>query len=113
MSDYPEVFRALDAGIPSLEELASFTDSDVAVSLPEPRSLRAAFVSGNYFDVLGVRPAVGRSFPPEEPNALSRVAVIAHGLWIQEFGGDPSVIGRPIHTAGQTLEIVGVAPPRH
>jgi predicted permease len=109
LADYPEVFRALDEGISSLEDLASFTDSDVAVSLPAPRSLQAAFVSPNYFDVLRVRPAIGRTFAPEERSAGSAVAVIAHGLWMQEFGGDPSVIGRPIRTGGQSLEIIGVA----
>ena len=110
LADYPDVFRALDEGISSLEGLASFTDSDLAVSLPAPRSLPAAFVSGNYFDVLGVRPEIGRSFVPEEGSTGSAVAVIAHALWMQEFGGDPSVIGRPIRTGGQSLEIIGVAP---
>jgi predicted permease len=110
LTEYPEVFRALKEGISSLEGLASFTDSDLAVSLPAPRSLQAAFVSPNYFDVLGVRPAIGRTFAPEERSAGSAVAVIAHGLWMQEFGGDPAVIGRPIRTGGQSLEIIGVAP---
>ena len=110
LADYPEVFLTLNEGISSLEDLASFTDSDVAVSLPEPRSLQAAFVSPNYFDVLGVRPAIGRTFALEERSAGSAVAVIAHGLWMQEFGGDPSVIGRPIRTGGQILEIIGIAP---
>jgi predicted permease len=109
-ADSPEVFRTLREGMTSLEDLASFTDSDVAVTLPQPLSLPAAFVSPNYFDVLGVRPAIGRTFAPEERTAGSAVAVIAHGLWMQEFGGDPSVIGRPIRTGGQILEIVGVAP---
>jgi predicted permease len=109
LADYPEVFRALDEGVSSLEDLASFTDSDLAVSLPAPRSVQAAFVSPNYFDALGVRPAIGRTFAPEEGSAGSAVAIIAHGLWIQEFGGDPSVIGRPIRTGGRSLEIIGVA----
>jgi predicted permease len=106
LADYPDVFRALAEGMSSLEDLASFTDSGVAVSLPQPRSLPAAFVSPNYFDVLGVRPEIGRTFAPAESGA----AIIAHGLWMREFGGDPSVIGQPIRTGGQILEIIGVAP---
>ena len=110
LADYPDVFRTLDEGMPSLEGLASFTESDVAVTLPQPRSLRAAFVSPNYFDVLGVRPEVGRTFAPEEGGAGSPVAIISHALWMREFGGDPSVIGRPIQAGGQqALEIIGVA----
>src|SRR5688572_13870051 len=110
LADYPDVFRTLDEGIPSLDGLASFTESDVAVTLPQPRSLRAAFVSPSYFDVLGVRPEVGRTFAPEEGGAGSSVAIISHALWTREFGGDPSVIGRPLQAGGQqALEIIGVA----
>jgi predicted permease len=111
LADYPDVVRVLDEGMPSLEGLASSTGSDVAVTLPQPRSLRAAFVSPNYFDVLGVRPEVGRTFAPEEGGAASPVAIISHALWMREFGGDPSVIGRPIQVGGQqTLDVIGVAP---
>src|SRR5262245_38567706 len=72
MSDYPDVFRALGE-MTSLEGLASFTESDVAVTRPQPRSLHAAFVSPNYFDVLGVQPEVGRTFAPDEGRAESAV----------------------------------------
>jgi predicted permease len=81
----------------------------VAVTLPQPRSLQAAFVSPNYFDVLGVRPEVGRTFTPDEGRAESAVAVIGHALWTGEFGRDPSVIGRPIQVGRQTFQIIGVA----
>ena len=111
VAEYPDVVRVLDEGMPNLEGLASFTQSDVAVTLPQPRSLRAAFVSPNYFDVLGVRPEAGRTFAPEERGAASPVAIVSRALWMREFGGDPSVIGRPIQVGGQqTLEIIGVAP---
>ncbi len=110
LADYPDVVRVLDEGMPSLEGLASFTTSDVAVTLPQPRSLPAAFVSPNYFDVLGVRPEIGRTFAPRE-EAESPVAIISRALWMREFGGDPSVIGRSIQTEGQIFEVIGVAPP--
>jgi predicted permease len=110
LADYPDVNRVLDAAMPSLEALASFTESDVAVTLPQPRSLRAAFVSPNYFAVLGVRPEAGRTFATGEGGADSTVAVISRALWMREFGGDPSVIGRPIQVGGrQTFEVIGVA----
>ena len=109
MEDYPDVFRALGEGLASLEDLSSFTNSDVAVSLPQPLSLPAAFVSPNYFDVLGVPPEIGRTFAPEEGTAESPVAIIGHVMWIREFGGDPSVIGRPIQVGRQLFEVIGVA----
>ena len=110
LADYPDVARVLDEGMPSLEGLASFTESDVAVTLPQPRSLPAAFVSPNYFDVLGVRPEIGRTFAPEEGGAESPVAIISRALWMREFGGDPSVIGQPIQAGGQVFEVIGVTP---
>ena len=53
------------------------------------------FVSGNYFDMLGVRPALGRSFTSEEGDYTSglAVAVLSHGLWTRMFGADPGVLG--------------------
>jgi len=110
LADYPDIFRALREGMTSLEDLASFTESKVAVTLPEPRSLPAAFVSPNYFDVLGVQPEIGRTFAPEEGRAESSVAIISHALWTGEFGRDPSVVGRRIHVGAQTFQIIGVAP---
>ena len=109
LADYPEAFRALGEGLASLDGLASFTESDVAVTLPQPRSLPAAFVSPNYFDVLGVRPEIGRTFASQE--GVSAVVVIGHALWTREFGRDPSVTGRTIQAGRQLFQIIGVAPP--
>lgn len=69
-------------------------------------------VSDNYFSVLGVRPAMGRAFTPDEyvaPGA-SPVAVLSHGVWQSRFGGDPDVVGREFRMNGRAYTIVGVAP---
>ncbi|MEO8370749.1 MAG: ABC transporter permease, partial [Candidatus Solibacter sp.] len=70
-------------------------------------------VSGNYFDVLGVRPALGRTFTPQEdantPGAF-RVAVISYRLWRSRFRGDPAVIGKTLRVNQVELTVVGVAP---
>jgi predicted permease len=108
LTDYPSIIRALGEGMTSLDGLASVTESDVAVTLPQPRSLPAAFVSPNYFDVLGVQPEIGRTFVPQD--GQSAVAIIGHALWTQEFARDPSVAGRTIQVGGQIIQIVGVAP---
>jgi len=72
----------------------------------------AMAVSGNYFSVLGVRPALGRVFLEEEGQTGKPypVAVISHELWQRRFGGDPAVIGRTINLDDRPLTIVGVAP---
>jgi len=69
-------------------------------------------VSGNYFAVLGVRPAVGRFFLPEEDRTPSThpVAVISHGLWQRRFGADPAAIGQTISLNAYRYTVVGVAP---
>src|SRR5262249_54524200 len=69
-------------------------------------------VSGNYFDVLGVKPALGRTFLPEEDKArLSHpVAVISHSLWQTRFGGARSVIDSDILVNGKKFKVIGVAP---
>lgn len=70
-------------------------------------------VTGNYFAVLGVTPALGRAFTPDEGRApgTEPVAVVSYGLWQRAFGGDPGAIGRTIHVNGSAFTIVGVAPP--
>src|SRR5262245_60415458 len=69
-------------------------------------------VSGNYFDVLGVKPALGRTFLPEEDKTrLSHpVVVISHSLWQTRFGGDPSVVERDVLINGRKFKVIGVAP---
>jgi predicted permease len=74
----------------------------------------AELVSANYFDVLGVKPELGRTFLPEEgadkPGAFP-VAVISHRLWKSRFQGDPRVLGKTIRLNRHEITIVGVAPP--
>jgi predicted permease len=69
-------------------------------------------VSGNYFDTLGVKPALGRTFLPEEDKTrLSHpVVVISYSLWQTRFGGDPSVVNSDILINGRKFKIMGVAP---
>src|SRR5215469_3603859 len=70
-------------------------------------------VSGNYFEVLGVKPVLGRAFVRDEygDRAKAFTAVISHRLWRSYFRGDPSVLGRTIRMNRQRVTIVGVAPP--
>ena len=70
-----------------------------------------AYVDASWFDVLGVRPALGRFFLPEEAEPGSaQVLVLSWGLWQEQFGGDPAVLGRTVEANGVARTIVGVAP---
>jgi predicted permease len=71
-------------------------------------------VSDNFFDVLGVRPALGRAFTADEfaaPGA-GPVAILSHSFWQSRFGGDPQVVGRSFRMNGLVYTVVGVAPER-
>jgi predicted permease len=77
-----------------------------------PSRISGLVVSGNYFTVLGVRPALGRVFLPDEdrtPGAYP-VAVLSDALWRREFGEDSTAIGRPVHINGRAFTVVGVMP---
>lgn len=69
-------------------------------------------VSASYFDVLGVRPALGRGFRAEENagEGQDSVAVLSHGLWQRRFGGRPDILGQPVALSGVQYTVVGVAP---
>jgi predicted permease len=69
-------------------------------------------VSGNYFETLGVRPILGRSFLREEDQTpgANPVAVISYNCWQNRFNSDRSVVGRPLTLNGRTFTLIGVAP---
>ena len=86
--------------------------------MPKLRTKEAAeriyveLVSGDYFSFLGIRPALGRWFLPEEDAKMGThsVAVISHGFWQRQLGGSGDVIGRTVTLNGNAIEIIGVAP---
>jgi putative ABC transport system permease protein len=77
-----------------------------------PVSIRGRVVSDGFFDLLGVTPAIGRTFRPEEMSAspAGRVVVIGHDLWRRAFGADPAIIGTSMSLGGTLFSIVGVMP---
>lgn len=77
----------------------------------EPTLLGTTNVTGNFFDVLGVRPVLGRGFEWGETwQGRDDVAVLSHRAWRDRFGGDPDVLGRVLDLGTVTLRVVGVMP---
>jgi predicted permease len=77
----------------------------------EPERLSAARVSGEFFNVYGVTPLLGRTLRPDEAQAgTHHVVVLSYGLWNRMTGGDRGVIGRSLQLNGEAYEIVGVMP---
>jgi putative ABC transport system permease protein len=71
-----------------------------------------SFVSTTYFDLLGVRPILGRDFEPLDESRTSppAVALLTYGLWQRRYGGDPGVVGQSLQLQGLSFQIVGVLP---
>jgi putative ABC transport system permease protein len=77
----------------------------------EPEQLQGTCVTPNLFPLLGVSPALGRNFLPEENQAgRDRVAIVSHGLWRRRFAADPSLVGRSIRLNGENHIVIGVMP---
>ncbi len=77
-----------------------------------PEEIKALRVSADYFTVLGVTPASGRTFSAEENQVSdSRVAVLSYGLWQRRFGSDPNLVGNKITLNDQGYMVIGVMPP--
>jgi len=77
-----------------------------------PVNGRGVYVTGNYFSVLGLRPAVGRLLTPVDDDVIGGhyVVVLSYPFWETNLGADPSVVGKQITVNGQQLTILGVAP---
>ena len=79
---------------------------------PEP-AVAGQLVSGNYYSVLGVNAAVGRTIVPDDDRAPgeSPVCVISYNYWQRRFAGDPAIVGKTVQLGGASFTIVGVTPP--
>jgi putative ABC transport system permease protein len=77
-----------------------------------PERLDGAMVNANFFEVLEVKPAIGRSFiDADEGPGAARVAILSDGSWRRRFGGTSDVLGRTVHLNGEAATIVGIMPP--
>ena len=94
------------------EQIAALTYASFNLTgTVQPERVQGAAVSFNYFDTLGVQPAIGGAFRTEEekPDA-PRVAVISYGLWQRSFGGDPYLVGTTRTFNGEQYTIAGIMP---
>jgi len=96
----------------SLENAAAISTTRVTLTgVGEPARLPVAEVSASLFNVLRVRPALGRAFNADENTpGRTNLVILSDGLWRQRFGGDPGVVGRQIMLDGVSREVVGVMP---
>jgi len=112
-SSYPD-YRDFRDESPALGDAVALVPGPVSVVGDDgvSETLETEFVAGNYFQMLGVQPALGRTFTDEEGDysSGSSVAVLSHRSWLRRFGADPEIVGRTFRASGQTVTVVGVAP---
>jgi putative ABC transport system permease protein len=88
-----------------------YAQLNISASRGEPESVVGSRASADYFAVLGVRPAFGRGFTPEEDQpGRDAVAVLGYGLWQRRFGADPGILGSTIVIEGRPRTVIGVMP---
>src|SRR5579871_769161 len=75
-----------------------------------PEKLQASKTQGSFFELMGVRPELGRGFSQEESRRGDALAVLSHGFWQRRFGADPGILGQSLSLDGAGFTIVGVMP---
>ena len=95
------------------ESMAAVSDATPTLRLPgaEPEELVAQRVTASFFDVLRIRPTIGRPFTADnEVDGRHRVAVLSDAFWHSHFGADPSIVGRTIPLDDGAYQVVGIMP---
>lgn len=98
--------------LPSVESAAvTIGTQKTLLGSGEPEVLRGALVSAEFFDVLRVRPAIGRLLDKNDSSGTASPVVLSHRLWQRRFNADPSIVGRPFRLDDVVHSVVGVLPP--
>src|SRR5690349_14013991 len=110
---YP-MFRDLQKAKTAFSGIAGHFLFGVNVAMPGKTAIngRGVFVSGSYFPVLGIRPALGRLLTPNDDQTIGGhyVAVLSYDYWANQLGSDPKVVGQQLVVNGHPMTILGVAP---
>lgn len=107
------VYRDFTEHARSIAHLAAISPEDVSVAtgIGEGRPAKALLVTHTYFPLLGVPPAVGRFFGPDEDQpGAEPVVVISHGFWQRELGSDPGALGKQVRIGASLSTVIGVTP---
>jgi putative ABC transport system permease protein len=109
---YPN-YQDWQARAQSFEEMAAFRAQTFNLTgVDNPVRLQGRTANWNFFQLLGVKPQLGRTFGEQDDQVgAPPTALISHGVWQEKFGGDPTLVGRPIRLDGETFTVIGVLPP--
>jgi len=106
----PADFLDLRAGAASFKAIAAFRFRNFNMTgAGDPEAVLGFQVSPGFFDVLGVAPAMGRAFDPDqEQEGKNRSVILRYGFWQRRFGGDPHMLGRTISLNGNSFTVTGI-----
>jgi predicted permease len=108
-------YEAWRAQSRSFEDLAVYyTDNSwsrvILTGTPEPEAVQGAFVSANFFPLMGVSPLLGRVFTSREETRREHVVVLSYNLWARKFGASRDLIGKALQINGMNFQVIGVMP---
>ncbi|HVJ28326.1 MAG TPA: ABC transporter permease [Vicinamibacterales bacterium] len=108
-TSYPD-YLDLKAQNKVLTDMAGYSPAIAAVKMSDQsRMALGEVVTGNYFQVLGVKAALGRTLVPDDDRpGAPRAIALSHRIWMRDYAGDPAVLGRTMQIRGQSYTIVGV-----
>lgn len=115
-------FQQMEASYPDFEDwqrdntvfegIAGYNGTNFTlIATGAPERVSGTRVTANFFEVLGVQPQMGRGFRPEEDAASNPVAIVTHGFWQRQLGGNANVLGRSVNLSGVSYTVIGVLPP--
>jgi len=120
---YPSLDLHASVSVPGFRDYSARTDIFQSAAVEsgwqpnltgegDPERVAGSLVSGDFFRVFGVAPALGRALRPDEAQAgHDKVVVLSDEFWRRKFASDPAAVGRPLQLNGETYTIVGVMPP--
>ena len=114
LSASPAEFLDYKEGNEVFSDIAGYIDRALNLTgQGEPQRIQAARVSASLFPMLGVQPAIGRAFLPEEDQVgKESVVILSHGIWQRHFGSDAGILGKTLKLDDEPYTVIGVMPPQ-
>ncbi|HYK10354.1 MAG TPA: ABC transporter permease [Gemmatimonadales bacterium] len=107
----PEI-TDITQGVPGFSGVAQYSPFSLTLQGDKAVTLTVGLVTGNFFDVMGLKPVLGRvTLPSDDGSGVPPVMVLTYNFWMNRFGGDTSIVGRDVTLDGHSVRVIGVLQP--